>query len=117
MADTLIQTVTGLETLVQTETQETVITTVIETEVLELGIMGPPGPPGTSEVYPWHCYEFVLVADQTVFSVSQIADLNSVSFYVNGLLQARSSFTVAPTEITVTGFVPTAGDTVMIMYQ
>lgn len=122
MADTLIQEITE-ETLSVTSTGETVVLNITHSEILEGGSIGPPGPagpqgpPGTGTAVPWQEDVFSLGGNQTVFTLSSTPAASTISLFINGLRQTNDNFSVVGTTLTVTGFTPTTGDTVDIVYQ
>jgi hypothetical protein len=60
---------------------------------------------------------FQLAGNQTLFNLTKTPRTNSVFFYVNGLKQRFSAFSVTNSTISVTDFIPTSGDTVIFEYQ
>lgn len=60
---------------------------------------------------------FSLNASQTVFTLDYPPLSNILtSFYINGIRQESTAFTIASNVVTVTGFTPTNGDTVVFSY-
>lgn len=71
---------------------------------------------GVSSGFKFQDY-FTLSANQTVFVLSHIPVLNTVSMYVNGLLQSPNSFSLFGSTINVLTFIPTDLDTVSFTYE
>ena len=119
-----IEIVSPVTRLIQIEGEEPISLSIVQpvTRLMSLAVQGPQGPPGppgtgTGGSAPWQEAVFVLASNQTVFVLPTTPAVGSVSFFTNGLRETNSNFVVTGTTLTVTGFVPGAGDTVHIIYQ
>lgn len=116
MSDTLIINTTS-DILLQEGTEGTILSQGIVGPPGPAGPPGPPGPPGVGTSSPWQETVFVLAGNQTVFTLPATPAPSTVSMFTNGLRETNSNFSVVGNVVTVTGFLPTSGDTVGFVYQ